>query len=115
MNKNRLLVVEGDSLITEQRRIEKEVARCHLYMSTLATELVQMVTGGEWESAGGIAHRIEKGTDYIQLLNYRLDDVRDINSTFERIQVQVDRIEAQLQEKDNVSADEEEQRVDTDR
>jgi hypothetical protein len=95
---NRLLVTSDESHITEQRRIEDEIELSEATMDMLTTELGELLDDREWEQAGRIANRIEKGTDYIQLLEYRLEDVIDINAQLARIQGQVDRIEKQLKE-----------------
>lgn len=104
---NRLLVTAGDSHITEQRRIEEEICRCRTKLEEITIDLAVAIEDRAWDAAGGIALRIEKGTDYLQILEYRLEDVVGINEQFARIQVHIDRLEQQLKEQENAGINKE--------
>jgi uncharacterized protein YicC (UPF0701 family) len=96
MNINRMLVTPHDSHITEQRRIEDKIEEGKKRLRGLASQLDEELYDGRWLDASDTARTMALTTDYIEKLTYRLTDVQDINEQFRRIQVHIDRIEAQL-------------------
>ena len=93
-NPNRLLVTEHDSHITEESRIEdkmieiqNEIFREYELQSTFIDHL-------EWHKVIHSTRAIESRCQQMYILTTRLQDVKQINATFARIQEHIDRIEA---------------------
>jgi len=96
-----MLVENGESHITEQDRLEKKINDGIFILQHHATSLDNHLFGRDWGNAGAEARKIAAVTDYMELLERRLEDVEDINAQFARIQEQFDRIEKLIEESDD--------------
>ena len=94
INPNRLLVTEHDSHITEERRIEEKMIEIQDSLIREYESQSELIDVGQWHKLIASTRAIESGCQQQYILQARLQDVRQINATFARIQGHIDRIEA---------------------
>ena len=93
-NPNRLLVVEQESHITEERRIEDKMFETQGYIIAEYERQSELIDDCEWGLLIKSTRKIETWSQSQALMQTRLQDVKQINATFARIQAHIDRIEA---------------------
>ena len=98
MNPNRLLVTMHDSHITEERRIEEKMQEIECKIEDEMLRLDDHVVGWMWNDVIITTRLIQQHASDMFVLNRRWTDVKEINSTFARIQAHIDRIEATEEE-----------------
>ena len=94
MNQNRLLVTMHDSHITEERRIEEKLLEIDYKMEDEFENLSGYHNQMRWNDVIITTRIIQQLASDCFVLSRRLEDVKQINATFSRIQVHIDRIEA---------------------
>ena len=93
-NPNRLLVTPMDSHITEQRRIEEKMIEIDDLLSIQFEDLKTDLAFSNWNAVMLTTRRMGESAGQLWLLDQRLQDVKQINEQFARIQAHIDRIEA---------------------
>lgn len=103
MNVNRLLVVPTDSHVTEERRIEDRMVEMKRDIRKHTQSMRSELTNSDWVAAGRSATAIRDLTSEMWVMDQRLQDVKDINAQFARLQEHTDRLDAQLKENEGCS------------
>ena len=93
-NPNRLLVTALDSHITEERRIEEKMIEVDDLLSHQFEDLKTDMAFSNWNAVMLTSRRIAETAGQLWLMNQRLQDVKQINEQFARIQAHIDRIKA---------------------
>lgn len=93
-NSNRLLVAAQESHITEERRIEEKMIETDDLLSYQFEDLKTDMAFSNWNAVILTSRRIAETAGQLWLLDQRLQDVKQINEQFARIQAHIDRIEA---------------------
>ena len=91
---NRLLVTDHDSHITEERRIEEKMIELDYAIERDIEHLENCHQSQGWNDAIITTRLIQQHASDMLILSRRLEDVKQINATFARIQAHMDRIEA---------------------
>ena len=91
---NRLLVTAHDSHITEERRIEEKMIEVDDILSSRYSDLKIDLGASNWNAVILTTSRIAECAGQLWLMDQRLQDVKQINEQFARIQIHIDRIEA---------------------
>ena len=94
MNKNRLLVTMHDSHITEERRIEEKMLELDYKLESEVTQLEITIEQQRWNDVVITSRIVQQLASDMFTLSRRLEDVKEINEQFARIQEHIDRIEA---------------------
>ena len=94
VNVNRLCVMPTDSHITEERRIEEAMIELDDSISTSLENLHAYLGIHDWVNSARMARQVASYSSEIWIMDQRLQDVKQINEQYERIQAHIDRIEA---------------------
>ena len=91
---NRLLVTDHDSHITEERRIEEKMLELDYKLEDEVMQLEITIDQQRWNDSIITSRNIQRLASDMFILSRRLEDVKQINEQFARIQAHIDRIEA---------------------
>ena len=94
VNQNRLLVTAHDSHITEERRIEEKMIEVDDRLTHRYEALKTYLQHNNWNMIIQMSGQVSELAGKLWLMEQRLQDVKQINEQFARIQVHIDRIEA---------------------
>ena len=93
-NINRKFVMPTDSHITEERRIEDAMIELDDSISKSLENLHSYLGYHDWANSARMARQVASFASEIWILDQRLQDVKQLNAQYERIQEQMERIEA---------------------